>query len=181
MAWPRRSTSVSTDRPLPVHDSDAGTPTGLQHIQVARSRPQAMLAGRDTQLHSRTRTRKGRCAGSMPARASSQVLATVSGQGGQGTNSMAMAYISEARCSVRRKRWWHVTVQPSNTQTHRSRCRNETTSTRMYAARIDSHLFVASYGLIIRSTGFSDAREWQVRRLTTPLELALVRPTTVAA
>ena len=40
---------------------------------------------------SRTCTRNGPCAGSMPARASSHVSATVSGHGGQETNSMTMA------------------------------------------------------------------------------------------
>lgn len=48
---PRRSVSVTTDRLPAVDDSDADTPTGLQHIQAPRSRQQAILAGRDTQLH----------------------------------------------------------------------------------------------------------------------------------
>ena len=63
---------------------------------------------------------------------------------------MTIAWISEAMCSVRRSERPRVTVQPSNTQPHQSRCRNRTASTRADAARMDSHLFVASYGLIIR-------------------------------
>jgi hypothetical protein len=43
-------------------------------------------------------------------------------------------------CSVRRKRWRLVTVQPKNTQTHQSRCRNKTASTSTRAARIDGYL-----------------------------------------
>jgi hypothetical protein len=43
------------------------------------------------ELRSNARTKNGPCAGSTPARASSQSSATVSGHGGHGTDSITMA------------------------------------------------------------------------------------------
>ena len=83
----------------------------------------------------------------MPARASSHVSATVRGHGGQGTNWMTMLYIVEAIWTVRRPRRRRVTVQPSATQPHQSKCRNSTISERTYAVRIRQvpYLLAASY------------------------------------
>ena len=50
----------------------------------------------------------------MPARVSSHVSAMVSGHGSHGTNSTAMAKMSEAMCSVRRIGRCRVTVHPSS-------------------------------------------------------------------
>jgi len=49
---------------------------------------------------------------------------------------MMMAWISEATCSVRRRRRHRVTVQPSSTHAYQSRCRNRAGSARIDAARI---------------------------------------------
>ena len=60
--------------------------------QTSTAPPTTSHSGRSGYtIASRTRTRNGPCAGSMPARASSHVSATVSGHGGQGTNSMTIA------------------------------------------------------------------------------------------
>jgi hypothetical protein len=82
---------------------------------------------------------------------------------------MTMAYPTEAMCSVRSRRRQRVTVQPSNTQPHQSTCRNKTTSARTAAARMDSHLFVVSYGLISAELDSAMRENGKVRRPTTPL------------
>lgn len=53
---------------------------------------------------------------------------------------MTMAWTSEAMCRVRRRERQRVTVQPSTTQTHQSRCRNRTVSTRTDAERMRPYL-----------------------------------------
>lgn len=82
-----RQVSVTIDRPLSGHDSGTDAPIGLPCKQAPRSQRRVTPAGRDTQL----RRENGPCAGSMPARVSNLVSATVSGHGGQGTSSMTMA------------------------------------------------------------------------------------------
>lgn len=132
------SVSVTIDPTESDYDSAADIPIGA--TQTSTALPTTSHSGRSGYTTaSRTRTRNGPCAGSMPARASSHVSATVSGHGGQGTNSITMAYISEAMCSVRRRGRQRATVQPSNTQPHQSRCENKTVSTRTGAARADNY------------------------------------------
>lgn len=114
--------------------------------QISTAAPTTNHAGKSGYtMASRTRAKNGPRAGSTRARSSSHVSATVSGQGGQGTSSITMAYSREAMCRVRKTLRPRVAIQPSSTQAHQTRCTKRTASTRTDAAPIAQLLRIGSY------------------------------------